>query len=376
VAVICKPLEVEMNRLFGGIYTGKRVFVTGHTGFKGSWLSLWLCKLGAEVTGFSLKPPTEPNHFDCLRLSMNSIIGDITDRDYLSGKMKEFKPEIVFHLAAQPIVRASYADPVGTYATNVMGTLNVCEACRAAGSVRAIVAITTDKVYLNREWWWGYREIDELGGYDPYSSSKSCADILLSSYRQSYFNPAEFGKSHNILLTTTRAGNVIGGGDWAKDRLIPDIARAASSGETLVIRSPQATRPWQHVLECLSGYLMVGQKLLEEKREFGTAFNFGPAREDVLPVEDVILRVKKEWPTVKYHCETAVHQPHEASVLTLDCAKARGMLGWLPVWGFSTALQRTISWYRGFYENDTVSSELDLDRYVTDATIKEALWTR
>ena len=365
-----------MNKLFGGIYQGKRVLITGHTGFKGSWLSLWLEKMGAELMGFSLKPPTEPNHFDYLVLRMNSVIGTITDGQSLTRSIREFKPEIVFHLAAQPIVRTSYADPVGTYATNVMGTLNLCEACHAAGSVRALVAITSDKVYYNREWWWGYREADELGGYDPYSSSKACADILLSSYRQSYFNPAEYGRLHNVLLATTRAGNVIGGGDWAKDRLIPDIVRAASRGEKLVIRSPKATRPWQHVLECLSGYLLVGQKLLEGRKEFGTAFNFGPPCEDVLSVEDVILRVKKEWPAVKYRCETAAHQPHEASVLTLDCAKARGMLGWFPIWNFSTAIERTIAWYRDFYETNNVKSETDLARYVADASAKEALWTR
>lgn len=365
-----------MNNLFGGIYPGKNVLVTGHTGFKGSWLSLWLIQMGARVTGFSLKPPTEPNHFDCLRMDMHSVIGDITNAAHLSEVMKETKPEIVFHLAAQPIVRTSYADPAGTYASNVMGTLNLCEACRAAGSVRAIVAITTDKVYANREWWWGYREIDELGGYDPYSSSKACADILLSSYRQSFFNPVNYGKSHHVLLAVTRAGNVIGGGDWAKDRLVPDIARAAGCHETLVIRSPHATRPWQHVLECLSGYLMVGQKLLEGNTAFGTAFNFGPPEEDVLPVEKVILHAQKEWAEIKYRCELSAQQPHEAGVLTLDCSKARTMLGWFPVWNFSTAMKLTTSWYREFYKTDSVQTDQQLKQYVADAFTREASWTK
>ncbi len=316
---------VGMKDLFGGIYAGKKILITGHTGFKGSWLSLWLCRMGAQVTGFSLEPPTQPSHFKCLNLNMNSIIGDITDAAHLNTITKETKPEIVFHLAAQPLVRTSYADPVGTYASNVMGTMNLCEACRTTASVRAIVAITTDKVYANREWWWGYREIDELGGYDPYSSSKACADILLSSYRQSFFNPAGFGTAHNVLLSVTRAGNVIGGGDWAKDRLIPDVARAASTGETLLIRSPFSTRPWQHVLECLSGYLMVGQKLLEKNKTFGTAFNFGPPAEDVLPVEAVIRQAQQEWPAISYRCEASSHHPHEAGVLTLDCSKSRAM---------------------------------------------------
>jgi CDP-glucose 4,6-dehydratase len=364
-----------MKKLFGGIYEGKKVLVTGHTGFKGSWLSLWLDKMGAEVTGFSLKPPTEPNHFDCLGLTIKTVLGDIIHGSFLTMAMKDIQPEIVFHLAAQPLVRTSYANPVGTYAANVMGTLNVCEACRATDSVRAIVAITTDKVYVNREWWWGYREVDELGGYDPYSSSKACTDILLSSYRQSFFNPAEYGISHNVLLAATRAGNVIGGGDWAKDRLFPDIARAAGYGETLAIRSPKATRPWQHVLECLSGYLMVGQKLLEGKKEFGTAFNFGPPAEDVLPVETIITRVQKEWPAVKYRCEIPAHQPHEAGELTLDCAKAHGMLGWFPVWKFDIACERTIRWYRGFYGEKKIVSNEDLETFINDATAKGALWT-
>jgi len=365
----------RMKSYFKSIYQGRKVLVTGHTGFKGSWLSLWLGKLGAEVTGFSLAPSTTPSHHECLGLKMNSVIGDITDRSAIARTVRESRPDIVFHLAAQPIVRASYADPVGTYATNVMGTLNVCEACRDSGTVRALVAITTDKVYRNREWWWGYREVDELGGYDPYSSSKACADILLSSYRSSFLNLDAFGADHHLLMAVTRAGTVIGGGDWAPDRLIPDLARAAGKGEALLIRNPPATRPWQHVLECLSGYLLVGQKLLEGEREFGTAFNFGPPVEDVLPVEEIIRRSKEYWPKVESRVVVLDKAPHEARSLTLDCSKARLVLGWSPVWDFNAALERTIAWYREYYSTKKVLSEKDLECYAADAAERKAIWT-
>ncbi|OGJ90220.1 MAG: CDP-glucose 4,6-dehydratase [Candidatus Raymondbacteria bacterium RifOxyC12_full_50_8] len=365
-----------MSQLFNGIYDGKKVLVTGHTGFKGSWLCFWLEKMGAQVMGYSLPPPTEPAHFNCLDLHTGSTIGDLRDAILLSKVICAFQPEIVFHLAAQPIVRTSYADPVGTYASNVIGTLHVCEACRACPSVRALVAITTDKVYVNREWWWGYREIDPLGGFDPYSSSKACADILLGSYRDSFFNRAAYGSSHHVLLAVARAGNVIGGGDWAKDRLVPDAARAAGCGQPLVIRNPRATRPWQHVLECLSGYLLLCQKLLEAKSECATAFNFGPPADDVLPVEEVIRHLRIHWPSVTYQVESSGQQPHEARTLTLDCAKARSILGWVPVWTFDRALEQTALWYRSYYEKNNVNTQKDLALYIEDAKKKGAVWAQ
>lgn len=362
-----------MKSCFNGIYNNKRVLVTGHTGFKGSWLSLWLTQLGAKVTGFALEPPTLPNHLDCLNLTMTSILGDIRDPEALEKTVSACKPDIVFHLAAQAIVRTSYADPAGTYASNVMGTLNVCEACRKSESVRALVAITTDKVYRNREWWWGYRENDELGGYDPYSSSKACADIMLASYRNSFLNPDTYGLDHHLLMAVTRAGNVIGGGDWAVDRLIPDLARVAGSGKPLLIRNPLATRPWQHVLECLGGYLLTGQKLLEEKKEYGTAFNFGPAPEDVLPVGEIIQRAKKHWLDVDSRVAPSEKPLHEARSLMLDCSKARAVLGWAPVWNIDIALKRTLVWYREYYLNKKVLSTDDLEQYMADAKERKAI---
>ena len=271
-----------MKNLFSRIYKNKTVLVTGHTGFKGSWLVYWLSQMGAKVVGYSLEAPTTPNHFELLQNNsqfsilnsqLTSIIGDIRDLDKLNQVFSEYKPDIVFHLAAQPLVRLSYENPIETYETNVIGTLKVFEACRV-NNVKAIVNITSDKAYENREWIWGYRENDPMGGYDPYSSSKGCADILATSYRNSYFNIKDYKKTHNTLLATCRAGNVIGGGDWAKDRLITDIMLSVSQNKKVNIRNPYATRPWEHVLEPLSGYLHIGQKLLEEKLEFGDAWNF------------------------------------------------------------------------------------------------------
>ena len=285
--------NIQDSTLFNGIYNNKTVLVTGHTGFKGSWLCFWLIQMGAKVIGYSLEPPTSPNHFELLNLDMVSVIGDIRDSDKLNAVFAQYQPEIVFHLAAQPLVRLSYKEPVETFETNVIGTLKVFEACRSTKSVRAIVNITSDKCYQNKEWVWGYRENDPMGGYDPYSASKGCAELVTSSYRNSFFNVNEYGKSHNVLLASCRAGNVIGGGDWAKDRLMTDIMVAVSEGKKVVIRNPRATMPWQHVLEPLSGYLMLGQKLFEGKKEFAQAWNFGPGEQGAITVKEVVENIKK-----------------------------------------------------------------------------------
>ena len=285
--------NIQDSTLFNGIYNNKTVLVTGHTGFKGSWLCFWLIQMGAKVIGYSLEPPTSPNHFELLNLDMVSVIGDIRDSNRLNAVFAQYQPEIVFHLAAQPLVRLSYKEPVETFETNVIGTLKVFEACRNTKSVRAIVNITSDKCYENKEWVWGYRENDPMGGYDPYSASKGCAELVTSSYRNSFFNVNEYGKSHNVLLASCRAGNVIGGGDWAKDRLMTDIMVAVSEGKKVVIRNPRATMPWQHVLEPLSGYLMLGQKLLEGKKEFAQAWNFGPGEQGAITVKEVVENIKK-----------------------------------------------------------------------------------
>jgi CDP-glucose 4,6-dehydratase len=364
-----------MQNLFSGIYKDKTVLVTGHTGFKGSWLIYWLKEMGAHVVGYSLAAPTEPNHIELLNLDITSIVGDIRDLELLNQTFLTYKPDIVFHLAAQPLVRLSYENPIETYETNVMGTLKVFEACRANG-VKAIVNITSDKAYENREWVWGYRENDPMGGYDPYSSSKGCADLLANSYRSSYFNPNQYKKSHNTLLASCRAGNVIGGGDWAKDRLMTDIMLSVSQGKKVSIRNPNATRPWQHVLEPLSGYLAIGQKLLEEKVEFGEAWNFGPSDEGSINVEEVVNHVKKHWDTIDYEINRDPNQLHEANLLKLDCSKAHIRLKWKDVWDSETTFEKTVKWYKDFYENRTLSTANDLSEYIADAKAKNLLWTR
>ncbi len=364
-----------MQTLFGGMYKGKTVLVTGHTGFKGSWLVYWLNEMGAEVIGYSLPAPTEPNHIELLNLDIISIVGDIRDLDRLNQTFTMYKPDIVFHLAAQPLVRLSYENPIETYETNVIGTLKVFEACRANG-VKAIVNITSDKAYENREWVWGYRENDPMGGYDPYSSSKGCADLLANSYRSSYFNPHEYKKSHHTLVASCRAGNVIGGGDWAKDRLVTDIMLSVSSAKKVSIRNPSATRPWQHVLEPLSGYLAIGQKLLEERIEFGEAWNFGPSDEGSITVEEVVNHVKKYWDKIDYEINRDPNQLHEANLLKLDCSKAHIKLHWKDVWDSETTFEKTVKWYRAFYESNTVATAQNLDDYITDAKVKKLAWTR
>ena len=363
-----------MENLFGEIYKNKTVLVTGHTGFKGSWLVYWLNQMGAKVVGYSLEAPTTPNHIELLKLDIISIIGDIRDLDKLNQVFNEYKPDIVFHLAAQPLVRLSYENPIETYETNVIGTLKVFEASRI-NNVKAIVNITSDKAYENKEWVWGYRENDPMGGYDPYSSSKGCADLLATSYRNSYFNINEYKKTHNTLLATCRAGNVIGGGDWAKDRLITDIMISVSQGKKVSIRNPKATRPWEHVLEPLSGYLHIGQKLLEEKVEFAEAWNFGPTDEGSITVEKVVKNVKKHWDKIDYEINQDPNQLHEANLLKLDCTKANTILKWKDVWDSETTFEKTVKWYKEYYEEDKkVLTQIDLESYIANAKIKNLEW--
>ncbi|WP_260913021.1 CDP-glucose 4,6-dehydratase [Aliarcobacter butzleri] len=366
--------NLVMQSLFSGIYKDKTVLVTGHTGFKGSWLCFWLKQMGVKVVGYSLEAPTNPNHIELLKLDIISIIGDIRDLEKLNQTFETYKPDIVFHLAAQPLVRLSYENPIETYETNVIGTLKVFEACRIA-KVRAIVNITSDKAYENREWIWGYRENDPMGGYDPYSSSKGCADILATSYRNSFFNIKDYKKTHNTLIATCRAGNVIGGGDWAKDRLITDIMISVSQDKKVSIRNPKATRPWQHVLEPLSGYLQIGQKLLEEKVEFAEAWNFGPTDEGSITVEEVVQNVKKHWDKIDYEINKDPNQLHEANLLKLDCSKAHILLKWKDVWDSETTFEKTVKWYKSYYENNKeILTQNDLESYIADAKAKNIEW--
>ncbi|WP_028007999.1 CDP-glucose 4,6-dehydratase [Solimonas flava] len=328
-------------------WRGKRVFVTGHTGFKGSWLSLWLHKLGASVVGYSLPPPTNPSLFEAAGVErlVDTTFGDIRERETLVAVMRKAEPDIVFHMAAQPLVRLSYQDPVGTYATNVMGTVHVLEALRASPSVRAAVIISSDKCYENKEWDWGYRENEPMGGYDPYSNSKGCTELVVSAYRSSFFNAEKFDK-HRLALASARAGNVIGGGDWAGDRLVPDFIRAIVAGEELRIRSPHAIRPWQHVLEPLSGYLVLAQKLFADGSRYAQGWNFGPNDQDAKPVEWLVERLVQLWGDgARWRLDDQVH-PHEANYLKLDISKVRGKLGWEPRWSLSDALANVVEWYR------------------------------
>jgi CDP-glucose 4,6-dehydratase len=328
-------------------WNGKRVLLTGHTGFKGSWLSLWLQQKGANLCGIALEPPTRVNLFQDAHVErgMHSVIGDIRDADLLKQTFAEHHPEIVFHLAAQPLVRSSYEDPLGTYSTNVMGTANLLEAARQIDSLRAIVVVTTDKCYENREWEWPYREIDRLGGYDPYSNSKACAELVVSAYRNSFFNPKDYSR-HGVAIASVRAGNVIGGGDWAEDRLVPDIIRAFIEKRPVRIRNPHAIRPWQHVLEPLRGYLAVAESLYEVGPASGEAWNFGPEQSDARSVEWIVEELCTLWVNgARWEKEEAV-QPHETQSLKLDWSKAAARLGWRPELQLKEALAMTAIWYR------------------------------
>lgn len=330
---------------------GRTVFVTGHTGFKGGWISLWLAEMGAEVHGYALNPCTTPNFFtetsleSCLE---SSTIADIRDLTALTKAMRSAGPSVVIHMAAQPLVLESYTKPIETFETNVMGTVNVLEAARRSESVEAVVNVTTDKCYENREWLWPYRENDRLGGRDPYSCSKACAELVAAAYRSSFLVDA------GIKVASVRAGNVIGGGDWAKDRLIPDFLRAIDSKQTLRIRSPNATRPWQHVLEPLSGYLMLAERLVTTGQEFAESWNFGPDESDAQPVSWIVDRLCQTIPQASWELDAA-EQPHEAGLLRLDSSKAKSKLGWGPRWPLETALAKTFEWHQAWKAQQSVA---------------------
>ncbi len=327
-------------------WNGKRILITGHTGFKGSWLALWLKMLGAKVCGYALAPETTPNLFEDLRLEseIESVTGDVRDLETFEKCLKNFQPEIVFHLAAQSLVRKSYRAPVDTYTTNVIGTVNVLEAVRAVGSVRAVVVITTDKVYENKEWHWAYRENERLGGFDPYSNSKACAELAVAAYRDSFFAETD------CLIATARAGNVIGGGDWSEDRLLPDVFRSLIFGAKLEIRNPHSIRPWQHALEPLNGYLKLAEKLCAGEKSLTGGWNFGPSDEDSKSVGWILDEIKRIWNEPVNWQITGGKQPHEACLLKLDSAKAKSELGWLPKLTLDEAVNLTAEWYHGFMD--------------------------
>jgi CDP-glucose 4,6-dehydratase len=331
-----------MEALVSEAWAGRRVLVTGHTGFKGSWLSLWLHAMGAEVTGFALPAPTDPSLFGAARLEelIRHVEGDVRDLAALEAVMEASRPEVIFHLAAQPLVRPSYDDPVDTYATNVMGTVHVLDVARRQPGARAIVCVTSDKCYENREWIWPYRETDPMGGYDPYSSSKGCAELVASAWRRSFFD------KDGPALATARAGNVIGGGDWALDRLIPDLVRAYEAGVAPLIRSPNSVRPWQHVLEALGGYILLAERLLWGDRIFADGWNFGPSEDDARPVSWIAACMAGLWGHEGATQPAAGHHPHEAGLLRLDSSKARALLGWQPRLTLEAALQWIVEWHQ------------------------------
>jgi len=332
----------------------KRVFLTGHTGFKGSWLSLWLQSMGSVVKGYALEPNTSPALFNEAKVAenMNSEIGDIKDLKQISSSMESFNPDILIHMAAQPLVRLSYVEPVDTYATNVMGTVNVLESARRCANLKAIVSVTTDKCYENNEWEWGYRENEPMGGHDPYSSSKGCAELVTSAYRRSFFS-----EEGSAAVASARAGNVIGGGDWAADRLVPDILRAFEKSESVVVRNPLSTRPWQHVLEPLSGYLVLAQELYENGQEYAEGWNFGPRDEDCQSVEWILNKMVAKWGEGARWELDKNNNPHEAGFLKLDCSKAAQRLKWTPQWKLDEALDLIVKWHQAFIQGGDVKKE-------------------
>ena len=344
-------------------YKDKKVLVTGYTGFKGSWLCKWLELLGARVYGYSLPLEVE-DHFSKLDISGEFISGDINDLSKLQKVIKQTQPEIVFHLAAQALVRESYSDPIHTFETNVLGTAKILEASREMDSIKAIVVVTSDKCYENREWDRGYKENDTMGGYDPYSASKGCAELLVSSYRRSFFSLDTYKKEHNTLIATARAGNVMGGGDWSADRLIPDLIRSAQSGQAVEIRYPDAIRPWQHVLDCLHGYLRLGLRLVNGEAEFADAWNFGPFDSSICDVKTLVNKVQEHWSAFKFIINSDSDTYHEANCLKLDSSKANQLLGWQPVWDLDTSIARTVTWYKDYYQSGELNTNADLNEYM------------
>lgn len=335
----------------------KKVLITGHTGFKGSWLSLMLHKLGAGVFGYALDPPTNPGMFNELRIDdlITSFIGDIRDLSKLMHAVNLYRPELIFHMAAQPLVRESYKDPVATYETNVIGTVNLLETVRRSPGVKAVVIVTSDKCYENKEWHWGYRENDPVGGYDPYSNSKACTELVTTAFRNSFFNANEY-MAHGVALASARAGNVIGGGDWAEDRLIPDFIRAIKNGEEVRIRSPFAIRPWQHVLEPLTGYMSLAEKLYNDGPVYAGPWNFGPEDTDARNVDYITKRFAEFWGDGFSFVPDIDPQPHEASFLKLDCSKAKAKLGWVSLWDIDQALKHTVEWYKAWINKEDLMS--------------------
>lgn len=351
-------------------WQGKRVLLTGHTGFKGSWLSLWLQSAGVELLGYALQPPTSPNLFEVARIAegMTSVIGDICDYGHLREVVADFQPQIIIHMAAQSVVRSSYTDPLFTYNTNVMGTVNLLEAIRQVGGVRVVVNVTSDKCYENREWVWGYRENEPLGGYDPYSSSKACSELVTSSYRNSFFHPSEYAE-HGVAIASARAGNVIGGGDWTPDGLVSDIIKSLLNEQPILIRNPYATRPWQHVLDALNGYMTLAEHLYNNGAAFAEAWNFGPYESSIKPVGWLVEQLLSLWGENASWEQDKAHQPHEANALSLDCSKARLKLGWEPKLSLAAALEQIIVWTKSYQAGDDMQqvTRASIHRFMTSS---------
>ncbi|XXK28884.1 CDP-glucose 4,6-dehydratase [Arenicellales bacterium nBUS_45] len=357
-------MTLKTNSINLKFWKDKRVLLTGHTGFKGSWLSLWLQSLGSDVHGFALPPSSNPSLFNIASVDsgMRSVFGDIRDLDAIRETMDSLQPDIVIHMAAQAIVRTSYDFPIETFSTNVMGTTNLLEAARLNDSVKAIVNVTTDKCYQNKEWLWGYRENDSLGGYDPYSSSKACSELVTDAYRRSFF------RSKDLNLASARAGNVIGGGDWAADRLIPDTLTAFEKNEPVVIRNPESFRPWQHVLEPLSGYMMLAERLFEQGEEFAEGWNFGPSDDDVRSVVWIVERMAEFWGGgVGWKVDNSNH-PHESKCLKLDITKAKIELGWHPTWRLDKSLEKIVDWHQSWLRRDNMRDKCleQISEFVSD----------